>query len=267
MAELGDLVEQCLERIERGELTLQECLARHPEEAGALRAMIEEALDLRYGSANAPSPDQRARIRARLSRHMVEHPRGRLVGSERLLPLPALRWGLAAALAGALALGAATWAAQAAGPNSPLYGLKRLTERVRGELVGREADHQLWLAERRMEEWMSLQGAEPEAEVARGSYRRALLELRESLGPELPPSIAEALSEQQGRLTEQGLDEPLLDEMIASETVPAPTSTAIPPQPTPIPPAGEDPELELPATDPVELEELVPTPPIIDLLP
>ena len=172
-----------LDRLLRGEATLDACVAAYPEHDERLRDMLVVALDLQ---ALAPLPlDRRAVERgARLIDDEVQRLRARLDRQ----PEPASAWqrlawwfprfmpvrmaGLAAAFAIALiAYGGVTLAAVNSGPDSALYGYRLTLEELRiGFATDEEkAYHYLDTAEQRLREIESAAGSGDAVAVARAS--------------------------------------------------------------------------------------------------
>ena len=172
-----------LDRLLRGEATLDACVAAYPEHVERLRDMLVVALDLQ---ALAPLPlDRRAVERgARLIDDEVQRLRARLDRQ----PEPASAWqrltwwfprympvrmaGLAAAFAIALiAYGGVTLAAVNSGPDSALYGYRLTLEELRiGFATDEEkAYHYLDTAEQRLREIESAAGLGDAVAVARAS--------------------------------------------------------------------------------------------------
>ena len=172
-----------LDRLLRGEATLDACVAAYPEHDERLRDMLVLALDLQ---ALAPLPlDRRAVERgARLIDDEVQRLRARLDRQ----PEPASAWerltwwfprfmpvrmaGLAAAFAIALiAYGGVTLAAVNSGPDSALYGYRLTLEELRIGFATDEEKAYLYLdtAEQRLREIESAAGLGDAVAVARAS--------------------------------------------------------------------------------------------------
>src|SRR3712207_535118 len=63
---LALLLETCLAQIERGEATVESCLADHPEQAVRLEPLLRTALATRHVLVPGPSSAAHARMRARV---------------------------------------------------------------------------------------------------------------------------------------------------------------------------------------------------------
>ena len=64
--EFDNILSDCLERLLEGGETLEQCLARYPEQAAALRPLLETSLVARQASAVSPRPEFRTRAREEL---------------------------------------------------------------------------------------------------------------------------------------------------------------------------------------------------------
>lgn len=172
-----------LDRLLRGEATLDACVADYPEHQARLRDMLVVALDLQ---ALTPLPLDRQAVErgARLIDEELQHLRARLDRQ----PEPASVWerltwwfprfmpvrmaGLAAAFAIALvAYGGVTLAAVNSGPDSALYGYRLTLEELRIGFASNEEKAYLYLdtAEQRLREIESAAGAGDTVAVARAS--------------------------------------------------------------------------------------------------
>jgi hypothetical protein len=81
---LDDALAECLSLLERGEATLEGCLARYPELADELRPLLLVALRLREGPVASPSPAVVAQGRRRLMEKLAEEQARRAEGRLRL---------------------------------------------------------------------------------------------------------------------------------------------------------------------------------------
>ncbi len=172
-----------LDRLLRGEATLDACVADYPEHQERLRDLLVVALDLQ---ALTPLPLDRPAVErgARLIDEELQHLRARLDRQ----PEPASAWerltwwfprfmpvrmaGLAAAFAMALvAYGGVTLAAVNSGPDSALYGYRLTLEELRIGFASNEEKAYLYLdtAEQRLREIESAAGAGDTVAVARAS--------------------------------------------------------------------------------------------------
>lgn len=185
-----DILESCIAAIERRNQTVEECLARYPEQSDQLEPLLRLAVRLQLARAVAAPPafHQVAAIRmqnmiASSSRLSGQQPIGRrpasgfakVFGSRRLSSLPVALSGLILFL---LLLGSGTvYASNRALPGDLLYPLKTATENIQLALVPSQearAELRLNLAGRRLDEATRLVDKErPEqAQAALIAYAR-----------------------------------------------------------------------------------------------
>ncbi|MFQ5340669.1 MAG: DUF5667 domain-containing protein [Anaerolineae bacterium] len=165
---LTDALEHCLRDLEAG-ATVDECVARYPEFADELGPLLQTATALREAPHIAPSLNFKQATRQRIL--SLSPPASPIVARDgRVRERPALPWWqrlgqlrLGPAVAGAMAAiiflvllsGTAVSASGGSLPSSPLYPVKRFTERVRLAFTGDSMDQidlHLRFAQRRIEE-------------------------------------------------------------------------------------------------------------------
>jgi|Deesub1362A_J573_1020465.scaffolds.fasta_scaffold03988_3 hypothetical protein len=211
----------CLAEMEAG-TPLEECLARYPQHARALRPMLETAQALMQAPEVRPSYTFRKHARSRLVARLAQRAPARraafLVSLRRWFAPPArveaalpkarprssplLRWAIIAALVVALASGTVAASAQAL-PGDPLYPLKLGAETLQVALAGpteNELRVILDLTQRRMGEITLLVQAQRYEDllVAATQYERSVGEANERLRQLVieQPSSAAALGSQ-----------------------------------------------------------------------
>jgi hypothetical protein len=137
---LTDILASCLEAIEQGERTVEDCLALYPAHRETLRPLLDTATALKARADFAPRPGFREASRARLVKRLV--PRQPAPTRQ---PLPrsgqkrvpifsrklALSWMLALALVVSLLSAGTVYASAAALPGDMLYPVKLSVENVR----------------------------------------------------------------------------------------------------------------------------------------
>ncbi len=172
-----------LDRLLRGEATLDACVAAYPEHEERLRDMLVVALDLQ---ALAPLPMDRQSVDR--GAQLIDEELQRLRARQDRQPEPVSAWelfswwfprfmpvrmaGLAAAFAIALiAYGGVTLAAVNSGPDSALYGYRLTLEELRIGFAPNEEKAYLYLdtAEQRLREIESAAGTGDTVAVARAS--------------------------------------------------------------------------------------------------
>lgn len=181
---VAEILDHCLQRIQRGESTLEQCVRDHPDLAHDLRPLLLAAARAREQLSPAgPTAQYRASSRARVLNLTRAYPKRRLPAKP---PRTWLAWRPAYALSALLLmlalLGGSVSLAYASGqalPGDPLYGLKRGIEQAALVISPSAAgDARLLLrhAERRVEELQELLEADrlDDLEPAISGYRAAL---------------------------------------------------------------------------------------------
>ncbi|MDP2951690.1 MAG: DUF5667 domain-containing protein [Chloroflexota bacterium] len=164
--DLETQLDECLGRVLSGE-SLEQCLARYPQEAAQLKPLLETALTVARVTAVKARPEFKARLRYRLE--AAASAPGRTEKRFSLFWLP--RWAVAMGLllAASLALGGTLIAAATSLPGEPLYPVKTATEEVQLVLTLQEAPRarlKARLAEARLEEMVALTRRDIEEEDA-----------------------------------------------------------------------------------------------------
>lgn len=182
------LLDECLGRVLSGE-SLEQCLARYPQEAAQLKPLLETALTVARVTAVKARPEFKARLRYRLE--AAASAPGRTEKRFSLFWLP--RWAVAIGLllAASLALGGTLVAAATSLPGEPLYPVKTATEEVQLVLTIQEAPRarlKARLAEARLEEMVALARRDIQEEEAMLPQTARL----ESQSEAKPPSAAAA---------------------------------------------------------------------------
>lgn len=194
-----DVLETCLEAVAQGEMTVEQCLSRYPEQAQTLRAPLQIAAGLR-GAGALVVPSRRfertaaARLRQRIATVDTPAPRRRY----RLPSFAPAMAGLAVLVLALIGVGVAR-AADAAVPGSALYGLDRSLEQTRLALATRAETRlslQLRYAEERLSEaYLLAERADlPLFEIALKNYIDAVGKTTTISEPELVALRADALA-------------------------------------------------------------------------
>lgn len=174
-----EVLASCLDRVQAGESTVEECLAAHPEFAEELGGLIRAALAIAPPPAVEPDPHFRSRARSTLLttialeqgqaenrtflRRVMHAIFGRPsrtgpIGRPAEMPLPVF---LALAILVGAGSAGVSLAAEEALPGEPLYALKTVTEVVRLSLAPSDAaraELNLLYASRRLDEMERLRG-------------------------------------------------------------------------------------------------------------
>ena len=245
MTDLERILEDCLRRIEAGELTPEECVRAHPEHADELRRLFTARRQLVRGRDLRPDRAMKARGRARLIQHMRAHPRRRPGLLSRLFPAPLRPAGALAGLLLAFVV-TGTALAQAALPGEPLYPWKRWSEQAWLIASPNRAAAERLLLERRAQELIDVHGDPNLAAEARQRYVETVSEVSASEGGLGPDELTKLLAENQQQFQQNGITPP---RPLSEPESPLPEVT-----PTPLP------ELSTPTAPTTEpLDETVPT--------
>jgi len=131
--EFDNILNDCLERLLAKGESLEQCLERYPNQAAALKPLLETALAAREASAIQPRPDFRAMARYQFQAALQEMAVGKSRTSWGWFP----RWAtvVTVILVLVLAGGGTVLAADSSMPDSPLYSVKLATEQVRFTLT------------------------------------------------------------------------------------------------------------------------------------
>lgn len=221
MSELDTVLEECLERIARGEMTAAQCLEAYPQHAQELRRLLSARQALQRGGDLEFDHRAKARGRARLSQHMRAHPRRRSSLLSRLFPRPLRTAGALAGLLLAFLITGTAWA-QTAAPGDLLYDWKLASEQALLAVTPDKGAAQRLLLERRSEELLAAEApAELLAAVAR--YREAVTQARAPASGLEPSELDSILAEHRAKFRSAGLEVDML-ELDPSRPV-APTAT------------------------------------------
>jgi hypothetical protein len=205
-------LEQCLNEIETGESTLDECLARYPEHAAELTSLLHASKRLAHAGDVMPSPVFKARTRTELNAYIQSHPRGKR-------PTPFV-WRLAFnALTTFLAffiLGTAI--AQRALPGDTLYSWKLNSEEAWRTVSIDRLQTDLTLSNRRVRELVRVYGDEDRRSWAVENYQQMLVRFKSDGDVKHQERIVPVLRVHQESLHEVGISIPELDNYFSPGT-------------------------------------------------
>lgn len=170
---IADILAEDLEAIERGEISLEEALVRHPENRDEVASLLRLAAAIQKLDSITPRPGFRYTARARLLREISarqQSPRGGRLkrvfqfSFPRLILKPALSLAIVIIVLVATLSAGTAYAAQGALPGDSLYPVKITLEDAQLALAGEDTQASLYLqfADERLQEINSL--------VARGRY-------------------------------------------------------------------------------------------------
>ena len=212
MNKIETTLEQCLNEIETGTSTLDECLVRYPEHAAELSSLLRASTRLGRGGEVMPSPVFKARTRTELNEYIQSHPRGKR-------PAPFV-WRLAFnALTTFLAffiLGTAI--AQRALPGDTLYSWKLSSENVWRTVSIDRLQTELTLSNRRVKELVKVYSDEDRRVRAVENYQDMLVKFKSDEDVTHQERIVPVLRFHQESLHEVGISIPELDNYFSPGT-------------------------------------------------
>lgn len=206
MNEFEAILEECVDLIASGDSSLEECLAGYPIYAAQLEPILITADRLRGVREVTPSPFLRARIRSDLKRAMEDSPR-----SMRGVSLFFWRVALNVAVLMFALITTNTLFAQGALPGETLYDWKLASETLWRLVTVDPLGTDLYLADRRIDEYVAVSKDEQRrAEVLIG-YNRLLVRFKAEEDETDRARILSVLKSQQDSLRKVGLAIPELD--------------------------------------------------------
>jgi hypothetical protein len=215
MIPLEDVIDDCLEQLENGTATVEQCLARYPQHAAELRPLLMATMQFQPARTVTARSTFKTRNRAQLIAHMGEHPRGRRQAASPFFQFFQSGFKVAFSL-GAVAVAllvVSTGAAQSAMPGQPLYGLKRTSENVWRAVSPDPLSVDLAISERRAEELVQVHGTDAESSLLQ-DYQDALEQLDTYNDADDQELIANSLSAQQQELQQGGVIVPTLEQLL-----------------------------------------------------
>jgi DNA-directed RNA polymerase specialized sigma24 family protein len=249
------ILEDSLTRLLGGIFTLDECLLLYPEHATQLSPLLETALLLNLGRDVEPLSTFTAYTHSAVTQYTQTHPR------QPKIVVPVFqRTTVAFAMLVAAFLVTGTAHAQSALPGESFYSWKRASEQAWRALSPNPVATDIFLAERRLAEWIAVSDDPSRSAIAMADYLEVLsrLESTDDMAATVT-LIVPALQQQQQTLSDAGLATTELDNYlvdvaiiipvdvlaqvtpteIAPTKVP-PTATEIPPTATDVPPTATD---------------------------
>jgi hypothetical protein len=241
MATFETALDECLRRINAGEMDVEGCLKRYPEYADELRPLLETAARMKPGSdapkaepPPAPAGPMRAASKASTPDPTAEIPQfadarqGRRGGLSWYAP-PALRWAALVVIIVIALLLVGTAFAQTAYPGDLLYGWKRASENVVRPVNPVLVD--LWISQRRANEVLAVRNDPARLAVAWAGYREVMNRLLAYDDPAQAAHIAAVLRAQWEAFLQAGVPLPTgtaaLPPVPTASPTPTPTATAL----------------------------------------
>jgi hypothetical protein len=239
-------LDHCLELIENGQATLEGCLEIYPEFAEQLQPLLLAARKVQVLAKIHPTPNFRQKGRAQLLAHTQAKPQRAQQGL--FLRLPQWNFATTLAILGLVVFSTTTAFAQYALPGNPLYGWKRVSEKVWRAVSPDLLYTDLALAERRIHEYIAADAQDRQRDEILLSYTETLNFISADIQgmPGQGQATRSKLEIHQDLLNQTGIQLGTLDELLellisAAETpdaapeVDAPDAT-VPPSNTPLPP-------------------------------
>jgi exonuclease VII small subunit len=201
------ILDACVNQIEEGQASLDECLARYPEHAAQLKPLLMAATRLARVRQVVPDPAFKARARTQLNVYMQQHPQRKHVS-----PI-LLRFSIAFATVLLLFLASGTAFAQGARPGDALYNWKLTSENVWRVTSSDQLGVDLELSNRRMNElvWASNSGDPARLERAVDRYERLLIKFNAVTDENARARILPVLRAQNEFLINAGVSVPELE--------------------------------------------------------
>jgi len=213
MIEFDEILDDCLRLMRVEGCSTDDCLGRYPEQAEQLRPLLASAEALRRGRAVVPSAAFRAAARKQLIEHAEARPPRQSIALR-----PAWQAAMAIALLAVVMIASTTAVAQNALPGETLYGWKLGSEGVWRTVATDRVGVDLKLADRRATELTSVFRKGPLEEKARTEYHEVLERLEAEKNSENGPKIDQTLQAHQNRLSEAGIRDEKLDELVIGRT-------------------------------------------------
>jgi hypothetical protein len=201
------ILDVCVNQIEEGQASLDECLARYPEHAAQLKPLLMAATRLVRVREVVPDPAFKARARTQLNVYMQQHPQRKHVS-----PI-LLRFSIAFATVMLLFIASGTAFAQGARPGDALYTWKLTSENVWRVTSSDQLGVDLALSDRRMNElvWASNSGDQARLSRAVDRYEQLLIKFNSETDEKARGRILPVLRAQYKILSDAGIAVPELE--------------------------------------------------------
>lgn len=172
--DLETILDTCLNQIEGGESTIDECLTQYPEHAAQLKPMLHAATKLARGRDIMPSPQYKTRARSQLNVYMQQNPQ-----RKRVSPI-FWRVSIGFVTVMLLFLASGTAFAQQALPGDALYTWKLTSENIWRLTSNDPVGVDITLSERRFDELLDVSQNEVLRNLAIKNYERLLVNFRDA---------------------------------------------------------------------------------------
>lgn len=203
--DLETILDACLNQIEEGGSSVEECLARYPEHAAQLQPLLQAATRLARGREVVPDPAYRTRARSQLNIYMQQNPQ-----HKRVSPV-FWRFSIAFVTVLMLFIASGTAFAQKAVPGDALYNWKLTSENVWRFTSSDDLGVDIALSNRRMNELLVVSGDETRRAWAVQNYEKLLMKFRTAEDEDDRARILPVLHTQHQALIEAGILIPELE--------------------------------------------------------
>ena len=203
--DLETILDICLNQIEEGGSSIDECLALYPDHAAQLKPLLMAATRLSRARDVMPDPAYRRRARSQLNAFMQQNPQRKRVS-------PVL-WRLAVGFVTMmmLFLASGTAFAQQALPGDAFYNWKLTSEHIWRLTSRDQLAVDLTLSNRRLNELMEVSQDDIRREWAIQNYEKLLIKFRNAKSEEDRERILPVLQAQHEALIEAGILVPQLE--------------------------------------------------------
>ena len=203
--DLETILDICLNQIEEGGSSIDECLALYPDHAAQLKPLLMAATRLSRARDVMPDPAYRRRARSQLNVFMQQNPQRKRVS-------PVLwRFAVGFVTVMMLFLASGTAFAQQALPGDAFYNWKLTSEHIWRLTSKDQLAVDLTLSNRRLNELMEVSQDDIRREWAIQNYEKLLIKFRNAKSEEDRERILPVLQAQHEALIEAGILVPELE--------------------------------------------------------
>jgi RNA polymerase sigma factor (sigma-70 family) len=203
------ILEASLVEISGGASTLDLSLLPRFKKFPSLEPLLKTALLLQHGHDVKPNPAFNAYVHNALTQSLRVRQRSPIIS-----PVAVRRAAVSFVMLAVALMAVGTAQAQSALPGEALYNWKRTSEKVLYAFSPDATETDMFLAERRLEEWIAVMNDPALSPEARLEYEEALSRLVSALNGQNAGRVKTALLEQHTALEEAGLASEELDEYL-----------------------------------------------------
>jgi hypothetical protein len=211
MKDFDEILDDCVEQISNGYASLEQCLELYPAEAARLEPLLRVAVGLHQGFERDPSPAYRNNARLELLRHLREHPRNSSPPRGVTAPLRIV-FSLVLLILAMLVSGTAY--AQGSLPGDSFYSWKIASERAWRAVSRDPVGADLFLAERRVNEYRTVATDPQRSQKALKAYGEVLIRLSAESDTSTRERLEPVLKNHEQSWKNAGVHVPELDQLI-----------------------------------------------------